>query len=214
MNESSSHLPTARIQSLRIYAPPHDRFFDALVEFCASFAGLMLAIEAQQAGTIKAYGPRQAVLLHGTHVSGIALSFFSHFFYDAFLKNSWPNEVRLAEWPLAQVPKSDAPLINSVARIAASHLEAAFVRYYEAQKQSIRAKYGDVSKWPSEWNFARILRNTFAHGGAVNFDNPKAAPVSWKTLTYSPADNGRVITFVDITPVETILLLEELDALL
>jgi len=65
--------------------------------------------------------------------------------------------------------------------------------------------------WPSVWNFGRIIRNAFAHGGEINFSNPNASKVKWKTLAYDASFNGRNIMYNDITPVETIFLMDEMD---
>ena len=92
-------------------------------------------------------------------------------------------------------------------------ISAAFVSYFEAQRDAVESKYGkETTGWPDVWNFGRIVRNAFSHGGKVHFDNPKSASVKWKGLTYGPTDNGRVILFVDITAVDIILLMEEMDA--
>jgi hypothetical protein len=151
----------------------------------------------------------------GTQASGVGLMYFPYFIYEALVRNTWPTEIRLAEFPLDQVPSLAGPSISSVARIHSGLLEAAFVRYFESQRDAVAAKFGtDSRKWPAEWNFARVVRNACAHGGVLSFDNPKADPVAWRNLRYSPADNGRKIVFVDLSPVEFILLFEDLDRLL
>jgi hypothetical protein len=214
-NYGPSGYPTARIEAMRIYEPAHDRFFDSLVEFFSSFAGLMTGLRAHQEGSAKAYGTHQAIVIYGTHATGVALSFFPHFFLDALSNNTWPTEIRLAEFPLSMLQGNQSGRITSVARIAAALLESSFIRYYEQQKVAVSLKYGaDARAWPDDWNFARAVRNAFAHRGAINFDNPKASSVHWRNLSYSRKDNGRIVTFTDITPVEIILLMEDLDALL
>jgi hypothetical protein len=215
MDYGPSGYPTARIEAMRVYEPAHDRFFDSLVEFFSSFAGLMAGLRAHQEGSAKAYGSHQAIVIYGTHATGVALSFFPHCFLDALVKNTWPTEIRLAEFPLAALQGSQSGTISSVARIAAALLESSFIRYYEQQKDAVNLKYGaDTKAWPGEWNFARVVRNALAHRGAINFDNPNAPSAHWRNLSYSRKDNGRIITFTDITPVEIILLMEDVDALL
>jgi len=215
MDYGPAGYPTARIETMRIYEPAQDRFFDSLVEFFSSFAGLMTGLRAHQEGSAKAYGTHQAIVIYGTHATGVALSFFPHFFLDALIKNTWPTEIRLAEFPLATLQGSQSGSITSVTRIAAALLESSFIRYYEQQKEAVSLKFGaDVKGWPSEWNFARVVRNAFAHRGAIKFDNPKAQSVHWRNLSYSRNDNGRIVTFTDIAAVEIILLMEDIDGLL
>jgi hypothetical protein len=52
------------------------------------------------------------------------------------------------------------------------------------------------------------------HRGKIKFDNAAAQPVAWRTLQYSPGDNGKVILFQDVAYVEVISLMEEMDAAL
>lgn len=207
--------PAKRIKAMRIYAPSHDRFFDALVEFLAAYAGVFYGLIAQQLGSATAFGPRQTAVLLSTKATGVALTFFPYFIFEPLINNRWPDEVQLAEFPLVDVPLPSGPGLDSAARIHAGILEGSFVRYFESNRSAVEAKYGsDPYGWPPEWNFARVVRNAFAHGGKIKFDNVRAGPVAWRHLTYSPADNGKTITFTDMSPVELILLLEDIDGLL
>ena len=51
--------------------------------------------------------------------------------------------------------------------------------------------------WPPPLNFARVVRNAIAHG-AIKINDPKSAPVSWRGLSYSHADNGKKIVGTDL----------------
>jgi hypothetical protein len=62
---------------------------------------------------------------------------------------------------------------------------------------SIAAQYTDVRNWSPILNFARVVRNSAAHG-KVKFENPNAQAVSWRNLTYSPQDNGRQLIGADM----------------
>ena len=75
-------------------------------------------------------------------------------------------------------------------RIVRRSIGASFLRYFEAFKPTVTAIAGNQpTDWPEPWNFARILRNAFAHGG-IHFDNPNATPVSWRSIEFGPQDNG------------------------
>jgi hypothetical protein len=126
-------------------------------------------------------------------------------------KDQWPEKIELTED--ASVHVSGGPRIGSIKGIVAMSLGAAFVRYFESRKEEIRLRYGTLPySWPPELNFARVIRNAFAHGGKIFFENPGAGAVSWMGIIYSPADNGRDIVFRDIALVEPILLMEEIDS--
>lgn len=87
---------------------------------------------------------------------------------------------------------------------------SAFVNFYETIKPSIEAKFTqNTNSWPSELNFARVIRNAYSHGGNIHFANNLAPTVSWKSLTYSPSDNGKSI-HTDIYLVEVIELMKEI----
>lgn len=85
--------------------------------------------------------------------------------------------------------------------------------YFERHRSAIEAKFGDepATQWPSVWNFARVVRNAMSHKGIINIKNPNAHAVTWKSLRYSHADNGKAILHVDLWPGDLIDLLVELD---
>jgi hypothetical protein len=92
-------------------------------------------------------------------------------------------------------------------------IESAFVRYFESLRPTIEANHtADPQQWPSALNFARVVRNAFAHGGQITFRSLTAPGVSWRSLTYTPADNGRQILYQDMTAVEIILLMQDMDS--
>ncbi len=90
-------------------------------------------------------------------------------------------------------------------------MSACFVIYYEKAKDIFVRKYGmDSSQWPSELNFARTVRNAFAHDGKLAINNLKAPAVSWNRVTYSPTDNGKSI-YDDFFIVEIIDLMDTIN---
>jgi hypothetical protein len=50
----------------------------------------------------------------------------------------------------------------------------------------------------------------FHHQGVVNFENPKAPPVSWHHLTYGQADRGKLAVGGDLGFAEMVILIFEL----
>jgi hypothetical protein len=67
-------------------------------------------------------------------------------------------------------------------------------------------------KWPSVWKFAWAIRNACSHNGKIFIRDPYHQGVQWRNLKYDHSHNGRSILFDDLTGVELILLMEELDA--
>lgn len=75
-------------------------------------------------------------------------------------------------------------------RIVRRSIGGSFIRYFEASKPGLIALAGEHPRdWPEPWNFARVLRNAFAHEG-IHFENPNAAPVRWRSIEFGPQDNG------------------------
>lgn len=72
-----------------------------------------------------------------------------------------------------------------------------FITFFERYNDWMTENYSDAINWPMTLNFARIIRNAAAHG-KINFRNPRAPAVSWRGLSYSPADNGRQVIGLDI----------------
>jgi hypothetical protein len=90
-------------------------------------------------------------------------------------------------------------------------MSACFVIFYEKAKDIFVKIYStDSSQWPPELNFARTVRNAFAHDGKIAINNLKAPAVYWNGVTYSPSDNGKSI-YDDFFIVEIIDLMDTIN---
>jgi abortive infection bacteriophage resistance protein len=86
-----------------------------------------------------------------------------------------------------------------------------YLTYYEKIKDTITQLYGpDPLHWPSELQFARVVRNAFAHHSLITIKNANVPPVNWRHLTYGSQDNGRNI-FTDLYVVELIDLMKDIE---
>ncbi|MEJ7807671.1 MAG: hypothetical protein WKG03_17320 [Telluria sp.] len=91
--------------------------------------------------------------------------------------------------------------------------QALATNYFERMRPTIEGIYGpQPANWPPVWNFARVVRNAMSHGGAINFTNLGSPAVTWRGLTYSPAENGRNILHSDLWPGDIFDLIVEMDA--
>lgn len=201
---------------MRVYTRGDHRFFDRVVALLVSLASLGKAINVQSGGFRNAYGPRDCIAIAGiAHVSGLELRFYPYHVLESLLRNEWPDRLELEDCPLAG-PPGHLPLTVDCLRLVQGLMSQwAFVSYFESVRPEIEALHGtDPYQWPGVCNFARVVRNAFSHGGEIYFSNPGSQGVCWSTLTYSPADNGRQILYRDVTPVEIVLLMEDVDAVL
>ena len=204
---------------MRTYSRNQHSFFDDLVSYLSSVASFGMAIEAHNFGFRPAFRPNERIGLMGTPgVSNTELAFSPHSILQSIAANGWPKLIEFEEKPLNITPNtfSGFPIqLTGVKGLHSLMLQAMFIHYYETVRPRVEALYSaDVRKWPSVLNFARVIRNAFAHGGQISFLNPDAQPASWRTLTYTPSDNGRYILYLDITAVEAILLMEDMDSTL
>lgn len=158
--------------------------------------------------------PRSLVLMGGNkHVIDKSLAFHTIDIIGPVLNNQLPSEVRLEELPnhghFENMPITDFGMLQQIT------LQGMFVLYYEQGKIEVKAKYGNQpnTDWPPVWNFARIVRNACAHSG-IHFDKPTMTPVSWRSLTYSPRNNGQQIFIKDLGQVEVIYLMADMEAAL
>jgi hypothetical protein len=196
-----------------VYTQKH-RFFNDLITLFSSISSLGTAFEANRTGTAKAYSPQEYITLEGiTKVSNIELRFFPYPLMEILIANKWPTRIEFETRPISNPTPSHPLWLTGLQGIHGSMIQSAFVHYFESIRPVIENKFSkDTRNWPNVCNFARVIRNAFAHGGMINFENPNAIPVQWKTLSYSPSENGRQILYQDVTAVEIILLMEEVDS--
>jgi hypothetical protein len=87
------------------------------------------------------------------------------------------------------------------------------VRWNRKRRRDSGFHYLNGYGWPADWNFAWSVRKAVAHKNEVYFRKQKhaAAPVTWRGLTYAPADNGKKVLHEDLWPADLIYLMMDLD---
>lgn len=85
-----------------------------------------------------------------------------------------------------------------------------FLSFFERYNDWMDITYGDVVNWPPTLNFARVVRNSAAHG-AIKFRNPGTPAAFWKDLSYSHADNGKRVIGEDMKFGEVFALMFDCD---
>jgi hypothetical protein len=200
----------------RVYSKTQHTFFDELITMLISLRSFGLAADIHSHGHARGLSfKRRAIALGGLTVP-IDLKFYPYTSLRMLAANRWPSKITLHEKPLgSSMPRNVGVVLRSrhVKTVTTLLTQAVFIRYFETHRPSVEATYGNTSGWPAVWNFARAIRNAFAHGGNIHFRSHEPN-VSWRGLTYGVSDNGRQIFHVDIAYVEIILLMEEMDAAL
>jgi hypothetical protein len=146
------------------------------------------------------------------NVTDLQMVLRPHSILDPILTNGWPLQLEIDEQPLDKAIPPRFAKLAGMNRLNAIQISHTFVSYFESNVSLVRDKHGsDPYRWPEPWNFARVVRNALAHGGTINIENPSAPPITWKSITYSPANNGTEILFQDMTFVEIVILMGEMD---
>ena len=207
---------TAMTSRIRVYRKSTHHFFDDFVTFLCSLAGILISTEAFNSGGVtKAVADPKYYMQFTGPTLKVRLTWYPHKTLKIIASDRWPDEIELYEdryHPRAPIFRLTTTGFKGLQALS---IQASFIRYFETHRPQIEATYGsDPQRWPTQWNFARVVRNAFAHGGTINFRNPASPSVTWKSITYGPSDNGRQIVFTDVAAVEIISLMEDMDSVL
>ncbi len=182
----------------------------------------MLLAAAANAFTLNAHRLRKPHLFDATHliwlqgmptITNIEIGFYPLPLVTTFGNNQTPGALDLLMAPLGTNTVPNPTDVNTLIGPTERIIAGLFIGYFERLLPSVEARYGTSSaSWPAVWDFARVVRNAFAHGGVVNFTNPRANPVAWRGCTLSPADNGKQLFYRYLAFAEIVQLLTDLDA--
>lgn len=199
-------------------------YFPELVRILVTLSSIGLSLEVHQWRTVKPYGSSDYLTLAGKgHVSGIEISFVVGPIYQRLLSPSkrMPKYLKAIKRPIKRPIDHSVshPLqVSKVQPIVVRLVADAFLSYYARHVEAVESEWGKVDKgnWPTVWQFGRVIRNAIAHDGKIFFESRKAPPVHWLTLKYSYSDNNlkRQLLYDEITGVELILLMEDMDSVL
>ncbi len=123
--------------------------------------------------------------------TGNAVTFLTQEVIVSIALGHWPQYIRIWDVPRGTVGNGIAIRSSVFPPLLRRLVGASFVSFFEVAKGIANSKYGpNPYAWPDALNFARIIRNSVAHGFELHFDNLNAMPVTWKKWTYGPNDNG------------------------
>jgi hypothetical protein len=199
------------------YTPQKHGFYGELERLVISLTAVGIAFELHAKGIANPYGINQPMVLEGKpEISSLEIQVFPRPLYDRLLnaKENQAEIVRLIKRPINRSPPKHPIQLNNVQLMMARLVGDAFVSYYERHLDAVEDNWGKEreGRWPAVWWFAWAIRNAISHDGKIRFKNPKHPAVQWRGLKYDFNDNGRRILFDDLTGVELILLMEEMDA--
>ncbi|MBL0919883.1 MAG: hypothetical protein IBJ14_14365 [Hydrogenophaga sp.] len=127
---------------------------------------------------------------------------------EHMMAGTTPTSILIGVEPAANLPA------HQTARALGTNLDilgALFTTFFEVGKEWLLANVSaDPRGWPPTWRFARLVRNSIAHGGALHITNANAASESWYALTYSSALNNKKIIGTDLGTGDLLILLLEM----
>lgn len=221
------------MQNTKVFAPSHHRFYDDLITMLMSLSSYMFTLHC----TILSNNPKELhernlqewisyikpikspnhFMTLEVHSLNQLMVFYPMWIVSPIAANHWPQFIEYQYLPNQQYDSAFMVNSDKNARIISRIIGSSFVSYYEGHKDAFQAKYGsDTLRWPDTLNFARHVRNGFAHGGAFNITNSNVSPVSWRTWYFDYSFHGKSILFSpgSLGAGDIVCLMEELDALL
>lgn len=203
----------------KIYTAKEHGFFNHLAAFLAAYSSISQGVLAQHHGSVLRYRVGEKIGFGGGGAAEVALAFEPRALMDLLVSDGWPTtiefEVHVPEHgkqleDLPQVPKEH--VLSGIGGVVGIIITAQFVSYFEEYRPIVEATYGDQPQnWPPAWNFGRVVRNAFSHGGKIDIRNANATPVTWRGISYDYNSNCLELLFNDLGIVEIIYLLEDLD---
>lgn len=192
-------------------------FFPELVRLVIALSGIGLAFELHNSGARAPYRSDQSLVLEGKpHLSGIEIHFFPGVVYKDLLgpEKIQTKSLRVVKRSIAGACPDYPIKLNKLQRLWARLVGDAFVSYYERHVAVASEGWGRMreDKWPSAWRFGRMVRNACAHDGRISFKSEFGPSVTWRTLRFDFRDNGRQLLFDELSGVELILLMEDMDS--
>lgn len=187
-----------------------DSYFEYVANYVVNLVSLTLTAELHVAGRASRYEPNHTVEIDGKQTA-TRLRIYPYALLDELFKLKWPTTLTFEEESISI--SEDAQLDLGVLELPLFSLEQSMVvSYFERYRADVVVRFGnDTKDWPEDWNFARVVRNSVAHGGTIDIRNANAPPTTWRGLSYGPAENGRRVIHNDLWPADLILLLRDLD---
>jgi len=115
-------------------------------------------------------------------------------------------------------PVPDGHNITAFGEIHDRMFQLVFVLFYERHLPIFQQTFGTETRdWPQMFQFAWAIRNGFVHhAGLLHFRSADYPAVTWRSLTYFPADKGKLILGPEFTSGDLLMLIfdlsDELDA--
>ncbi len=159
-------LRRARYGHMEIRRSQHN-YFDDIVNYLITLISVTLTAELYIRGSAGKYLSNHTLGLQ-TKQTGRWLRFYPYTLLDDFFRSKWPTTLSFEEEE-ARIPPADAVLkLGMFEKPLLELTQLMFVNYFERRRPDIETQYGeDTTSWPQDWNFGRVVRNSFVHKAGV-----------------------------------------------
>ena len=164
--------------------------------------------------------PKDNLIGMESQIFNLHLAFFTEQFLPNVINDVMPRtlEIQIRSGRENQVQKQneerglETKSFDGYTEVFYQTIAPMFVEFYEAHKQWLYENINrEPTRWPSILNFGRTIRNSLSHGNKIWFDRGNVTPVSWYTIAYGPADNGRQVVQNDLSIGDVIILMFEMN---
>jgi hypothetical protein len=183
------------------------RLYPALLTICFTVASITIALAIQAGRNINRWPPGASINIATNQFDfGIHMPLVGP--VESLLERTTPQKITLLISPKSTHDSGfdgvnvQEPLVKVIVPF--------FVEFYEDSKPFIEGKFTKNFKlWPPLWQFAGVVRNAASHN-AVGFSDQKLKPVTWYSLTYGQAQDGRAIFGTDLSFADVLILMFEM----
>ena len=186
------------------------RCFEQIATICAAYT-LTLEAATRRKGQIPVELP---LLQLGCPRAGLSIRIALGGMMDAIESGVLPSKLGMVVAPKSVVEFPPGSFdVKGLKGLILGLQGANFSLFAERGCDWVRRHYStDYNNWPPVANFSRVVRNAIVHGGKVNIQSPRAAPVAWRGLSITHKDHGKAIIQPDyLGAADLIALMLDLD---
>jgi hypothetical protein len=195
-----------------IVTSPGDRTFEAVNDLLIILSALGYAASQMVDGPVGK--TEQPIMRVGTRWPDYGFDLPLGGCLEHALLEKVPSEIHIGEITDSSEFSNPIPVpthqTSGLRTVMAHIISPIFLMFFERYNDWLTANLGDAKNWPPTLNFARVVRNSIAHG-KINIRDPNAQPVHWRGLSYGYKDSGRSLVGSDISLGEIIALIFDAD---
>lgn len=195
--------------TITYYLKPSDGVFDDVNLVLIALASLATASSYQVDGVAN-FAPGDYLTIEGRHMEA-RLRLPLHGPVPAAIAGRKPDVVELTLVPGRDIERTYTVNTGGFASYIDSLFVPFVVTYFQRYRATVERKFKpDRTHWPASWQMGWAVRNAASHGG-IAFERRNQRPVSWRGLTFGPADEPAKSLSKLLNGADLLLLLLDMD---